>query len=241
MSDEVQLTKYQEAVLQEIISTVGDPGATMDTIGGHLSQVWEDAEQRGDANALQLISTSWEYVQLMSQQQGHAMNLAAAARELAEIAQRELVKVQEEVEVVRGDFDDLVSAIEIGNETHELLADYADEIRNDAQEYAMNYMEEDALDYAFERIDESFEEALGVFCQEHGIKPLEFNARRFLIEKTRGETKWDDRQRALWKQIIEIERELQEARDKEREAQYAKWKQEAAKTLDDLAKGQAAS
>ena len=241
MSDEVKLTKYQEAVLSEIVATVGDPGATLDTIGGHLGQIWEDAEKRGDSQALQLISTSWEYVQLMSAQQGHAMNLAAAARELAEIAQRQVVEAQEEVEAVRGEYDELVSAIEMGSETHELLADYADEIRNDAQEYAMSYMGEEALDYAFESIDETFEEALNVFCQEHGIETLGYNARRFLIEKTRGETAWDDRQRALWKQIIEIERELQEARDKQREAQYAKWKVEAAQTLQDLAKGQAAS
>ena len=241
MSDEVQLTKYQEAVLSEIISAVGDPGATLETIGGQLGQIWEDAEKRQDGQALQIIGTAWEYVQLMSQQQGHAMNLAAAARELAELTQQNLIKAQEEMEAVRGDYDDLISAIEIGDESHELLADYADEIRNDAQEYPMNYMGEEAMDYAFERMDETFDEALSVFCQEQGIERLGYNAKTYLLEKTRGETEWDERQAALWKQIIEIERELQVARDKEREQQYAKWKVEAAKTLEDLAKGRAAS
>lgn len=241
MSDEVQLTKYQEAVLSEIISAVGDPGATLETIGGHLGQIWEDAEKRQDGQALQIIGTAWEYVQLMSQQQGHAMNLAAAARELAEITQQNLVKAQEEMEAVRGDYDDLISAIEIGDETHELLADYAGAIREEAEQNAMTYLEDDALSYAFERIDEDFDEALSVFCQEHGIERLGYNAKTFLLEKTRGETAWDERQAALWKQIIEIERELQVARDKEREQQYAKWKVEAAKTLEDLAKGRAAS
>lgn len=225
MSDEVQLTKYQEAVLSEIISAVGDPGATLETIGGQLGQIWEDAEKRQDGQALQIIGTAWEYVQLMSQQQGHAMNLAAAARELAELTQQNLIKAQEEMEAVRGDYDDLISAIEIGDESHELLADYAEE----------------AMDYAFERMDETFDEALSVFCQEQGIERLGYNAKTYLLEKTRGETEWDERQAALWKQIIEIERELQVARDKEREQQYAKWKVEAAKTLEDLAKGRAAS
>jgi hypothetical protein len=241
MSDEVQLTKYQEAVLSEIISTVGDPAATLDTIGGHLGQIWEDANNRGDEQALQLINTSWEYVQLMSQQQGHAMNLAAAARELAEIAQGQLAKAQEEIEEVRNEYDDLVTAIDMGSEAHELLADYAAEIREDAQNQAQAWMEEDALDYAFQNVDETVSEAIGDFCHTRKIADLGYNAKSSLVEKMRGETEWDPRQAALFAQIIEIERQLQEKRDQEREAQYAKWKVEAAKTLEDLAKGQAAS
>lgn len=224
MSDEMKLTKYQAAVLGEIISAVGDPGATLESVAGHLGQVYEAAESRGDGDAMQLVSNAWTYVQMMSAQQGHALNLAAAARELAELAQQEVIRRDEELEEVRGEYDDLTRAIELGSEAHDLLVDYAQGIRDDAQSQMAEYAYEEALEQAYGDSDEQIDEQISVFCERRGIK-MGYNARRMLVEKVRGEEAWDERQAGLWLQIIEIEAELQEQRDRERERLIQEWQE----------------
>lgn len=239
MSDEIQLTKYQESVLREIVEAVGDPAATLSTIGAHLQQVHEDAQQRGNTAAAELVLASWDYIQQLAYQQGHTLNLAATARELAEIAQRELAKTQDDLEAVRGDYDDLTEAIDMGSESHDLLADYAAAIREEAEENTRNWLEDDLESYAFDSVTEQIDEAMGIFCESRGVPAPGYNASRHLIERVTGNTEWDLRQAVLWEQIIEIERELQEARDKEREAQLQKWQQEAADELARRAKEKA--
>jgi hypothetical protein len=143
-------------------------------------------------------------------QQGVAINLAAAARELLEATMDERDEAQ-------ADLEELQTAISLGNETHELLADYAAAIREDAEEATREWIEDDALDYAFQNVDETVDDALDLFCQDHNLAPIHYSIKRFLIEKMRGEDEWDPRQADLWRQIIEIERELHAERQRKDE------------------------
>lgn len=208
MSDETGITKHQEEVLREIVAAVGDPAATMHSIGERFEEMWQRAEAAGDGDALVLLQTSWGHIEALSVLQGAAINLAAAARELLEVA-------REERDEAQADLEEIHTAISMGSESHELLADYAAAIREDAEEQAREWLEEDALDYAFQNVDETIDDALSLFCSDHEIDlgGRAYSIRRFLVEKMRGDEEWEARQAALFRQIIEIERELQAARE----------------------------
>lgn len=221
MSEETQLTRYQQAVMSEIVAAVGDPAATLESIADHLNTVYADAQERGDQRSMEIIASSWNYVEQFATVQGHTLNLAAAARELAEIATAQRDNLQEQM-------DDIRVALDEVDENHPDLADYASAIRDDAEEYVQEMMYDSLLEHAFETIDEEVNGMLMELAKALGIANLGWNAVNHLSDKLRGGDHFTDQQKALFRQIIEIEIAEQERRDAEREAQMQEWKRKAA-------------
>lgn len=151
MSDETGITRYQAEVLNEIVLAAGDPGATMESIAEHMNQIFADAQERGGVRAQEIITSGWSYIEQLSVQQGHTLNIAAAAKELAEIATQQR--------------DEILSALEDYDENHPELADFAATIREDAEEYAQEMIYDEVMNYAFEHQDEAFHDALESLCK----------------------------------------------------------------------------
>lgn len=78
MSDHVQ------EIVQQIVAVAGNPLESLESVGGQLRQLYDQAEQAGDGMAMQVVSQVWGEVQAMNQQTGAAVDLAAAAKKVAE-------------------------------------------------------------------------------------------------------------------------------------------------------------
>lgn len=214
MSDETGITKHQEQIMQEIVAAVGDPAATMASIGQRFEQMWQRAKASGDGDAMALLQTSWGHIEALSMQQGAAINLAAAARELLE-------STMEERDAAQDTLADLNTALSEKSESHEKLKEYAAAIR--AQE------NEDVREYAFDAQHESWREGVEIFCEERGIETPSHDALTHLSEKMEGQLDWHPEQESLWLQIIQIEIRLQLERDaawkRYREEMNKKWEE----------------
>lgn len=85
-----------QLVMQELTTAAGDPLETLESLGGRMGTLWAAAEASQNAELMQIVSNAWDGINAMSQQTGTAVNIAAAARKVAEglQAQRDAVAKQ---------------------------------------------------------------------------------------------------------------------------------------------------
>lgn len=105
---------YTTQVMQEIVALAGDPSLTLDQLGQNLAALSEHAEENGDRQAVALVAATWDGVNALSAQAGHAFNVAAAAKQVAEQmqAQRDMA-LQEHGDLVKAIDDMDVSNVKV--------------------------------------------------------------------------------------------------------------------------------
>ena len=114
-------------VLQEIVAVAGDPSLTLDDLGQRMNLLYQLAEQREDKESVALVTTVWDGVVKLSEQAGHAINIATAAREIAKT-------LQEQRDVAIRAHEELVEAINDHDIGNPLINDLMDDMREVVQE-----------------------------------------------------------------------------------------------------------
>lgn len=143
-------------VVPEVAQLVNDTGA-------RLGELYAKAEAADDHEAMHIIRESWASIQTM----GNQTVMMDASRQAAAAA---ITTINDERMRVTEMLGDLEEAIAEGDETHPELAEYASQIRSDEAEYQQEYMMEDvqrdAMDYAtettYETSLENLKEATGL-------------------------------------------------------------------------------
>lgn len=111
-------------VLQEIVAVAGDPSLTLDDLGQRMNLLYQLAEEKKDAESVALVTTVWDGVVKLSEQAGHAINIATAAREIAQtlkdqrdvaiLAHEELIEAVNDIDMEDPLVAGLVEAVEDG-------------------------------------------------------------------------------------------------------------------------------
>lgn len=115
------MTDHVQEIMQKIVAVAGDPLATMESVGGRLRELWDQAATSNDEQAMVCISATWNEIQMMNAQTGAAVDMAAAANKVAEelTTQRDAL-VKQHTELVQD-----LNSINTGNPLVEAVYDAA--------------------------------------------------------------------------------------------------------------------
>lgn len=118
-----------------------------------LGMLWEQAELQGDEQAKQMVSAAWQRAQQLHGQVTHMdAGLAGAGATISTLDEQRRAALDE--------LKSIVDAIEAGDETHPELEDFAQEIRQDEYEYAVEQAEYYADDMARENLYEEIDQRI---------------------------------------------------------------------------------
>lgn len=83
------MTDHVQEIMQKIVAVAGDPLATIESVGGRLRELWDQAANANDEQAMVCISNTWNEIQTMNAQTGAAVDMAAAAQKVADEVTRQ--------------------------------------------------------------------------------------------------------------------------------------------------------
>lgn len=122
---------YAAEVLREIVAVAADPNATIEDVTARLDYLHGAAQARGDEESSALLVDVWNGAVRLHEAAGHAINLTAAAREVASQLQAQRDKVLE----MHGKLiEDLVTINTDNPQVEKLVDDIGESAREEAQE-----------------------------------------------------------------------------------------------------------
>lgn len=124
------MTDHVKEIVQQIVAAAGDPLATLESVGGRIGYLYQQAEAAGDATSMQVISYAWTEIQQMNEQTTTAAGLAAAAKKVA-------VEITEQRDAVVKQHTNLVADINHINTDNELIAGLVEEVEQNHEEMLM--------------------------------------------------------------------------------------------------------
>lgn len=116
-----------DEVLKEIVALTEDPALTLEALGQQLGDLYAKAEAASDGEVMAIVVGVYNRVEVMSQQTGAAIDIAAAAREAATTLQTQRDQALEAHEKLRTAIRD----VDTSDEDVEMLVD---QVAEDVQE-----------------------------------------------------------------------------------------------------------
>lgn len=93
------------ATLQQQVTALADPAATLQAVADGLGAIWNDANARGDQQAIQFLDNVWARTNELANNATVSTAVARAALETAQQMSKDVADLQEQVDGIDGIYD----------------------------------------------------------------------------------------------------------------------------------------
>lgn len=156
MAENTELAASVQNIQQALASIDQLNAQQLNQIGAQLNELWTRAESARDQRSMTLINDAWNVAQALA---SNAVELGAQVAGLTELA----VSLDVQRETVVKEYDELMEAIYDIDTDHPALADFADSVTQQTEEYMVEYADEVAWEQVHDEVYQHLHDLLKPF------------------------------------------------------------------------------